>query len=105
MGIKGDKETSGSATMADLLLDKLSAIGNVTSKKMFGGHGIFHDGKMFGIVDSKGNAFLKVGDSNRSDFEAGGAIAHGKMPYMSIPDEVLEDDNKLIDWSQKSIQL
>jgi len=54
MGVKGDKTSQDSVLAAELLVEKLISIGSITSKKMFGGHGIFHEGKMFAIVDSKG---------------------------------------------------
>ena len=37
---------------------------------MFGGFGIFCDGKMFGIVDAKGNCYLKADETTFPDFEA-----------------------------------
>ena len=46
MGEKGKKLSQESVISAELLLEKLSQIGGLTSKKMFGGHGIFHEGKM-----------------------------------------------------------
>ena len=105
MGVKGDKMTNNSSLSAELLVEKLQPINGVTSKKMFGGFGVFHEGKMFGMVDSKGNCFLKADDSNRSDFEAKGSQKHGKMPYSSIPQEILEDTNTLISWARKSIAI
>ena len=105
MGIKGDKETAGSALTAEYITDKLSPLGKITSKKMFGGHGIFYEGKMFCIVDSQGGAFLKADDSNRADFEQSGSEQHSRMPYYSIPDNVLEEQDQLIAWSKKSIAI
>ena len=60
MGIKGDKLIQDSVTAAELLVSKLDSIGGISTKRMFGGIGIFHEGKMFCIVDSKGQCFLKV---------------------------------------------
>ena len=76
--------TSASTLLAELLMEKLSPIEGITNKKMFGGYGFFYDGKMFGIVDSKGNGFLKVGDSNKADYEEKSAAKHSRMPYYSI---------------------
>jgi len=73
MGEKGNKQNQESVLTAELLLEKLSQIGGITSKKMFGGYGIFHEGKMFGIVDAKGQSYLKADDSNRTDYEASGS--------------------------------
>ncbi len=89
--------------MADLLAERLKAIGDISLKKMFGGHGIFHKAKMFGIIDSKGRPYFKVNDSNAVDFEKSGAMKHGKMPYFSIPDSVLKDQKKLLEWATKAL--
>lgn len=105
MGLKGDKHTPDAQLSADLLLEKLSPIGGITSKKMFGGHGIFHDNKMFGMVDSKGQPFLKTNESVEQDFIKKGSIRHGKMPYHTIPDEILKSTSELIELAKKSIDL
>lgn len=105
MGTKGDKNTQDSNLMVNLLLAKLEPIGGITSKRMFGGHGIFHDGKMFGMVDSKGNCYLKAGDANKATFEAKDWPKHSKMPYYAIPPEVIEDASTLSNWAESSIQV
>ena len=105
MGVKGDKLTNDSVITAELLLEKLQTISGITSKKMFGGHGIFHNGKMFGIIDSKGNAFLKADESNKDVFDKAGSTKHGRMPYYTIPQEVFNDIDQLTEWAQKSIAI
>jgi len=90
MGQKGDKHTNEAQLSAELLLEKLASIEGLTSKKMFGGYGIFHEGKMFGIIDSKGQAFLRTDDKTASEFMKRGSIQHSKMPYHSISDEILK---------------
>ena len=105
MGQKGDKLTNNSVIAAEAFLEKLQSLENITSKKMFGGHGIFHDKKMFGIVNSKGQCFLKADDSNKSDFEKYGSEKHGRMPYYSIPDEVVGNEKTLVEWAKNSIEI
>jgi DNA transformation protein len=105
MGTKGDKYSKDAALAADLLIKKLSVIDGITSKKMFGGHGIFYEGKMFGIIDSKGTYFLKVDDSIKTDFIKKGGSQHSRMPYFTIPDEVIENNEELISWVKRSISL
>lgn len=105
MGEKGNKQGQNSVLTAELLLEKLSQIGGITSKKMFGGYGIFNEGKMFALVDSKGQAYFKADDSNRTDFEASGSDKHSRMPYYSIPGEVFEDPEALVTWAKKSIDI
>lgn len=104
MGIKGDKLNQEATMVAETLVAKLGGIDGITSKKMFGGHGIFHQGKMFGIVNSKGQAFLKANAFNKEDFEKYGALQHGKMPYFSIPDEVVNNTDRLVAWAEKAIK-
>lgn len=82
MGEKGKKLSQESVLTTDLLMERLSQIGGITIKKMFGGHGIFHEGKMFGIIDSKGQSYLKADDSNRADFEAFGTSYWVKIKWI-----------------------
>ena len=105
MGVKGDKATADGTLAAELIVQKLSAIGGITSKKMFGGNGLFHEGKMFGIVDAKGGYFLKANESILSHFVNKGAEKHGKMPYYSIPAEIFENSDQLLAWAKKSIEI
>ena len=105
MGNKGDKLSDQSVTAAAKLVDMLAPIGNITSKKMFGGHGVFHHGKMFSIIDSKGQAFLKTDDSNKEYFEKVNATKHGRMPYYSIPKPILDQPDELLLWARRSIEI
>ncbi|WP_420317940.1 TfoX/Sxy family protein [Ekhidna sp.] len=104
MGQKGDKHTNEAQLSAELIVEKLSGIGGITSKKMFGGHGIFHDGKMFGMVDPKGKAALKVDEKLEKEYLEMGSTKHGKMPYYSIPDNILNSD-EFVEWARKSIAI
>jgi len=105
MGVKGDKMTNDSVLNAALLVEKLNSLGVVTSKKMFGGHGIFYDGKMFGMVDSKGVAYFKSDANLKAEFACQGSVAHAKMPYTSIPEPIFNDLDQLLNWAKKAIQL
>lgn len=104
MGIKGDKLTNASSEAAEAFLNKIDSIGQISSKKMFGGHGIFHADKMFGIVDSKGQIFIKYNGLIKEAFEEMDAVQHGRMPYISIPDEIFSKENELLDWVNKAIE-
>jgi DNA transformation protein len=100
MGDKGDILTNNSSLAVEEILDKLSPVQDISSKKMFGGYGLFHLGKMFGIVNSKGDRYLKVNDSNKEDFLDKGSHQHSKMPYFSIPFEVENDIDTLLKWAK-----
>jgi len=105
MGIKGDKLSNLSNIQAQELVAKLNSLGNISSKKMFGGNGVFIDGKMFAMVNSKGECFLKVDENLASIFAISGSKKHTKMPYSSIPDEIMNNQVLLLDWAKKSVEL
>lgn len=105
MGEKGAKHTADSAAMARVLVEALEPLGEVTIKKMFGGNGIFCDGVMFTIVDSQGTPFFRVDDSTRSRYEEAGSDSHGRMPYQSIPEAVLNDDDQLLQWGRAALEV
>ena len=90
---------------ADELLETFAPLGEVSWKKMFGGAGVFVDGSMFGLMDSDAQLHLKADDSNREQFEAAGSVKHGRMPYFSVPPEVLDDDDTLMSWARTSAEI
>jgi DNA transformation protein len=100
-----------SSEFLDYLLDQLSAWGGVSARKMFGGAGLFRNGKMFALI-ANDIAYLKAGDSNRDEFVRRGSRPFkpypGKktlMPYFEIPADVLEDPDQLIDWAKRSLAI
>jgi DNA transformation protein len=100
MGEKGATQSNRAAETARGLVEDLAPLGEVTSKKMFGGFGIFEDGLMFALVDSGGSAFLRLGASNEDRYQD----RHGKMPYGLVPAEVLADDQRLLTWANEALQ-
>ena len=90
--------------------DQFSELGEVQSRKMFGGAGIYLDGRFFALV-SDDELFLKVDDANRLRFERAGSHAfepwqgHVMNGYWSVPADVLEDRARLAEWSQHSVKI
>ena len=105
MGVKGDKMQKASEEQKQLLVEKLVQIEGITTKKMFGGHGIFHENKMFGLIDSKGIVFFKANESSAGDYLDAGSHKHSKMPYYSVPNNIFNDFDKLDAWAKKSIEI
>jgi outer membrane protein assembly factor BamB len=58
MGIKGDKMTADSNLSAENMQNRLAKIGNIRIKRMFGGHGIFEEDKMFALIDQDGTVYF-----------------------------------------------
>lgn len=105
MGQKGAKLTQEAVKASERLVDSLSALGEVNSRKMFGGYGIFESGAMFALITSEGKIHFKVDQSNRKRFEDAGAEKHGKMPYYEVPQSVLQNEQKLQEWARDSMDI
>ena len=92
----------------EYVLDQLSTWAEVRAKRMFGGAGLYYQGKMFGLI-ADDVLYLKVGRGNRDDFERAGSRPFqpypGRkttMPYWVTPAEVLEDREELARWADKA---
>ena len=95
----------------EFCLDQLSGLGKVSAKRMFGGAGLYCNGKMFGLL-ANDVAYLKVDDSNRSAYEERGAGQFKPfpdkpvlMPYYEVPTDVLEDPVEFVEWAETSLRI
>jgi len=93
----------------EFVVDQLEACGSITSKRMFGGVGIYAADLFFAILDND-VLYLKVDDSNRADFERVGSgpfRPYGDdsevMQYYNVPVDVLENATELGRWAAKAI--
>ncbi len=94
----------------DLVLEQLGrVVPGVTGRAMFGGLGLYADGRIFGLVDED-VVYLKVDDLTRPDFEAAGMGPFRPfgpdgeaMRYWQLPDGVLEDADALAPWAEKAV--
>jgi DNA transformation protein len=98
-----------SAAYRDFVLEQLGRVTPVTSRRMFGGVGIYADGLFFALIG--GDAlYLKVDDSNRGDFVAAGmppfrpfGDEKTSMNYYELPADLLEDPDRLRPWVDGAI--
>lgn len=105
MGEKGTRLSAAATERAEAVVAEWQPLGAVTSRKMFGGHGIFIDDKMFALLDSTAQLYLKADASSSAPFEEAGSEKHGRMPYWSVPHAVLDDEEELRSWAQRSADL
>ncbi|MFV2064590.1 MAG: TfoX/Sxy family protein [Chloroflexota bacterium] len=98
MASKGAKATSAGKDAAAATVTVLEPIG-VTSRSMFGGHGIFREDVMFAIVHSDGRLFLRADTSTARAFETAGSTKHERMPYWEVPESVRTDPEQLMNWA------
>src|SRR5687767_3115409 len=92
------------------VLDQLRLLGKVTSRRMFGGAGLYRGGLFFGILFDD-LLFLKVDGSNRADYLEAKMEPLRPFPdrsrsmqYYRVPADVLEDPRKLSAWAEKSVR-
>ncbi len=101
---------AGESELLDHLLDQLSPLGDARGRSMFGGHGVYLDGTIVGII-AFDTFYLKVDGGNRADFEAAGSAPfayEGKgrpmiMSYWECPADVLDDPDLLRSWTLQAL--
>ena len=91
------------------VLERLAPLGVVEARRLFSALGLYCDGVIFAIV-SKEQIYLKVDDVSRPAFEAKGmepfrprAGKSTAMPYFTLPDSSLDDDDALRSWARLAI--
>ena len=90
----------------DFITDVFSEFGPVKLKKMFGGHGVFFDGLMIGLL-ADDQLYLKVDKQSVSQFEDNNLVQfsydkNGKavgMSYYQAPDSAMDDPSEMRDWA------
>ncbi|MFP6770809.1 MAG: TfoX/Sxy family protein [Alphaproteobacteria bacterium] len=85
------------------VLTVLVPLGDVRSRRMFGGHGLFLEDRMFALVSRDSGLFLKADDINRGAFAARGCKTHGKMPYFSVRPEALNSWQDMEPWATGAV--
>lgn len=91
------------------VIELMQPLGPVYAKRMFGGHGIFLDGLMFGIIDNS-VLYLKADNDSKDDFIAQGLEAFKyskqgkqlKLSYYQAPEQALEDAEEMQLWANKA---
>ncbi|MEA3277898.1 MAG: TfoX/Sxy family protein [Pseudomonadota bacterium] len=91
------------------VVDLMQSVGPVHAKGMFGGHGIYLEGLMFGLV-ANGVLYLKVDKETESEFKDRGLEAFAfskkgkefKMSYYEAPEETLENSEEMSLWANKA---
>ena len=89
------------------LKETMAGFGQVSSRRMFGGHGLFHDGLMFGLI-ADDVLYLKADSESREmfterrldafEYSKQGKIL--KMSYFRAPEEMLDDPDEAVQWAR-----
>lgn len=91
----------------EYLRELFAQLGPVTTRAMFGGHGVYFDGRMIALVANQ-SVYLKVDDETRPRFEAAGSVpfvyaGKGKpvtMSYWLAPDGAMDDPDEMLPWAR-----
>ena len=85
--------------------------GPITTRRMFGGHGIYHDGVMIGLV-ADDVLYLKADVVSAPRFVACGLTQFRypkgdklvAMSYYQAPEEALEDPTEMREWARLAFE-
>lgn len=99
-----------SKELESYLVGQLEGAGTVTSRRMFGGVGLYLDGVFCGIIGpDSGQLFLRVDDTNLPRYEAAGSKPFRPyknrktvMSYYEVPEEIVEDPEELRLWAREA---
>lgn len=93
------------------VLEQLSGVRALVTKRMFGGVGIYSNGVFFAVIDND-TIFFKVDEVLRVQYQEAGmppfAPIPGKPPmmgYYQVPPDVLEDADEMVRWAKQSLAL
>lgn len=96
----------------DYILDILSDYGNIKSRKMFGGYGIYKDKTIFAIIIDD-EIYFKADKILAEEYKSYGSHPFTykrdektvALSYWYVPSEVLEDSDRLKIWFNKSLSI
>jgi DNA transformation protein len=100
-----------SEELIEHLRDLFEPLGPISARAMFGGHGVYFEGMIIGIVIEDA-LYLKVDEHTRARFEAVGSAPfvydlRGKplaMSYWSLPEDAMDSPQAMRPWAQMAIE-
>jgi DNA transformation protein len=92
------------------VIEQLAGAERVTSRRMFGGIGLYLDEVFFAIIRAD-TVYFKVDAANRSDYETRGMARfrpyrdkpHLSINYYEVPADVLEDAEECVRWALRAV--
>lgn len=94
-------------------LEMLEGAGPLSTRKMFGGLGIYSEGTIFAVLFSDGVLMLKGAGRMPEVFEREGWVRWtyqregsdkvSAMPYWTVPDALLDDPEGVSDWARRAL--
>ena len=98
------------------LHDLFAALGPISTRAMFGGHGVYFDGLIIGIVIDDA-LYLKADEQTRAQFAAAGCAPFVyrfdqsrsqqqpiTMSYWSLPEDAMESPQAMLPWAKLAFE-
>lgn len=92
----------------EYIVEQLAALPALSTRRMFGGIGVYSDACFFALIDDD-VLYFKVDDSNREDYLSRGMKAFMPFPgqpslgYFQVPPDVIEEAEELARWARRSV--
>ncbi len=95
----------------EFLHEVFADFGTISTRKMFGGCGIYHDSLMFGLV-ADDTLYLKADDTTKklfidkelTPFEYDKKDKKVKLSYYLAPEEIYDDPDEAVYWARMAYQ-
>lgn len=92
------------------VLEQLEGLGRVSTRRMFGGVGLYCGGLFFGLIDDD-TLFFKTDTSNYAEYQARRMPRFmppadrplGPTGYHQVPADIIEDGEMLVSWGHKAV--
>ncbi|MEK6734642.1 MAG: TfoX/Sxy family protein [Pseudomonadota bacterium] len=96
-------------SFVEYILDILSNFGNIKSREMFGGYGLYSD-KIFFAIIADDELYFKADETLAEEYKRSGSYPFTyqrgnktfSMSYWYVPAEIIEDSDLIKDWYNKS---
>jgi DNA transformation protein and related proteins len=103
---------SVSSDFLEYVLEQLSRVAGVRTRRMFGAVGLYSDDHFFAIVDDD-VLYLKADETTSVDYVARGmrrfmpdpTRPEASMGYYEVPADVIEDRDELAVWARKAVRV
>jgi DNA transformation protein len=92
------------------VLEQMAGLGKVSTRRMFGGVGLYSGELFFGLIDDD-TLYFKTDATNSADYESRNMPRfmppadrpRSPMGYHQVPAEVIEETGELAAWARKSV--
>ena len=98
------------AQYLEYVREQLAGLGHVSTRRMFGGVGLYCDELFFGLIDDD-TLFFKTDASNAAQYQARNMPRFmpptnrpmSPMGYYQVPADIIEDGELLVTWARQSV--